>query len=651
MPVTEPRRRQLGRPKAAPQPHAHTTRFPPWVAVAFELALIAAWAVFVGRGYLDMDTRYVPTGSEFGFQTKANYFWTQALQCGWCALWNGTQEGGIPAFVDVHGSLLHPVVVVSTLVWGVVNGVKITLVAFLYLAGVCQWWLARELKLGAGARLWSAGIAVVGGHLASRMELGNYHLMLSTVAGSLVLVGILHLARTGERRASVLLGILGASFLLSGQGYLQIGMLGILPAAAYLLIGKGKLPAARWSAFGTAILISVLLAAPLLLPVAHFLPNLTKQDAIGGLDSAQPLAIIPLNLVINDIGFYRSEVLHRFPSPQLYSLFIGWLPVLLAVVGFWALQKSDRAAARYMAAAALLALLVSSSEASAAAIRVWPSASMFRFPSVISALAVPMLLGLAAAGLQFVLDQIGTWPRIGLTNRDSSGLPTYSLPVAWLLLIPLCLSIRTAYRFSQPWYNMQARPDIVYEVAEALKTESLQWVAPPFGAWEYIDPALAAGLKLSPGFMDVRWKGRETPIPALRATFDGQPADTIRQVGAAEWVEIYRTGEAYAFVQAGEDRTPCEAHGLGGALDVLCKEAPAGRLVVKETMWSGWKSWVDGKPSDLLGANWLEVEAPAGTHRFAFRYLPWDVPLGLVLFTVGVATCIWLWRAPSASHP
>jgi len=73
----------------------------------------------------------------------------------------------------------------------------------------------------------------------------------------------------------------------------------------------------------------------------------------------------------------------------------------------------------------------------------------------------------------------------------------------------------------------------VFEVIDALKTDSLEWVATPYGVHDFIEPAVAAGLKLSPGFMDVQWKGREYPKPKLHATFDaGFPGE--RQVGKVE---------------------------------------------------------------------------------------------------------------------
>lgn len=60
------------------------------------------------------------------------------VECGACALWNGSVRGGAPAFVDPHASLLHPLVFIPTLLLGVIAGSKGTLVAAFFCHGAAQ---------------------------------------------------------------------------------------------------------------------------------------------------------------------------------------------------------------------------------------------------------------------------------------------------------------------------------------------------------------------------------------------------------------------------------------------------------------------------------------------------------------------------------
>jgi hypothetical protein len=86
-------------------------------------------------------------------------------------------------------------------------------------------------------------------------------------------------------------------------------------------------------------------------------------------------------------------------------------------------------------------------------------------------------------------------------------------------------------------------------------------------------------------------------------------------------------------------------------IDVVCDGELPGRLIVRENMWSGWKAWRDGERVPLLGYLWLEAESPAGYHEYAFRYLPWDVPLGMLLSLAGMIMAGWLWFVPSRPQP
>ncbi len=49
--------------------------------------------------------------------------------------------------------------------------------------------------------------------------------------------------------------------------------------------------------------------------------------------AAQPFKYIPLNYVIDSYEFHQSRDLGKLPFPHLNVLFIGWVPIILAVIG------------------------------------------------------------------------------------------------------------------------------------------------------------------------------------------------------------------------------------------------------------------------------------------------------------------------------
>ena len=100
-------------------------------------------------------------------------------------LWNGAVNGGTPAFVELHGAPLHPLVLGSTLLWGIVGGGNVVVVGSRALAGVAHWWLACVLGLGWLPRRWSALVAVTTGHLRGRMDqgvVGGGNLLLAVIS-------------------------------------------------------------------------------------------------------------------------------------------------------------------------------------------------------------------------------------------------------------------------------------------------------------------------------------------------------------------------------------------------------------------------------------------------------------------------------------
>lgn len=107
-----------------------------------EVSLILMWAMWVGQAYFNFDPHAWPFGSEFGLSVQSYFAWQNLTQCGDCAFWNGALNGGAPTLVELHGAIAHPLVVIPTVLWGAINGLKIAIVGSLAMAGVAQWWLA-----------------------------------------------------------------------------------------------------------------------------------------------------------------------------------------------------------------------------------------------------------------------------------------------------------------------------------------------------------------------------------------------------------------------------------------------------------------------------------------------------------------------------
>ena len=610
------------------------------LGVWLELLLIAIFGIWVTRNYLNFDPLQWPFGIEYPSVIQTHYVWTLLPKCGLCILWNGWVNGGAPAFAELQGSLLHPIVIIATLIWGVVNGSKAALIASFILVGWAQWWIAKSLKLGRTARLWSAAMAIVGGQMAGKMEAGWFGVVLSISACSLVIAPGLSTALDGRRRDIVLFGSTVALAILSGQGYLQAGMLlAMIPAFLIFVTNSRFKPTAVIKKFALSALIAVLLTGVFWIPLLHFWPNIQK-DIDPQFNSAQPIQYIPLNLVINDLDFQYSTSLNKSPYLSLNANYIGWIPILLAILAIRAPRsKQDIKVFAFFVISILLVYLTSSAILLKGFAHVNEDFfSGIRNSGIISSLAIPYILALSAWGLDWLMRK--PWPKLEI----KMGPAELSFSIKVFMFVPLIWAVASAYNFGSRWIITVPADQQLWDVAQKMKTKYASWVSFPFGDHYWMIPGFDSGLKISDAIRNWAWKNQPNPFSAILATNDKVDQNVANFIGQIDGVSIIKNPNVnYAYMKNGNQETPCQALANGGNIDLTCESATGGVLVVTENYFGGWKARIDGKPTQLIPfENWLAIKAPAGNHKYEFRYRPWDVPLGLLLTITGIGLVLWL---------
>jgi hypothetical protein len=616
-----------------------------------EICIITIWAIFVGRAYLNFDPLSWPAGREFPSAIQTNYIWTNLPKCGVCVFWNGFSHGGAPAFADMHGSMLYPLVIFFTLIVGPLSGAKLTLVASLIMAGCAQWWLAKVMGLGRIPRLWSGLLAVVAGNLAAAMELGAFGVVLSMAACSLILAPGVALGLTGKRRYSILLGVTVGLTLLAGQGYMQVGLiLGIIPAFLIFLPRREARFKHLWREYLLAGGLAFLIAGIFLIPMIHFYPNVAKaEDPFFRI--AQNLKYIPLNHLIDDPTFYTTTALKPAVAPSLYANFLGWVPILLAILAWRFIPKSGFRLLAFFLVAIILVYLAASADLLKLLYKFLPLAAGVRNSPQIAGLASPLILGLSAWGLEALLHV--KWPKIALIGANPSS-SIFGVTTALLILaVPLVWSIREAYAFGQTWLNPIKMDPSLTQSLGYLSTDVSEWVNLPFGEHMWLIPGFASDMKISNAIRTWNWKDRQDPLvykEATPAAVDPTAPNVFKVANGLYFLSHFEN--EYAYIQSGDQKIPCKAHAVGGKIDVICPESPKGQLIVYENNWSGWSAWVDQTRTALLPSDWLSTDAPAGKHIYHFRYRPWDVWAGISLSILGIILCFVLWfRARQTSHP
>jgi hypothetical protein len=611
------------------------------LTAALELGVVLIWTLWLGRAYLNMDPRQWPLGREFGMAIQPHFVWTHLLECGPCVLWNGGWNGGSPTFVELHAAVAHPLVVVATVLLGGVNGAKVALLASLFMAGAGQWWLARAMGLGSLARVWGACLVVGAGHLVGRMEIGAVGLVISMAACSLVLAPALQVARRGTRRDVVLFAVTLALAIVAGQGYLQIGLLlAILPLYALFLFDGSPDRRARMRAALAGLGLAVLLAAVFLVPLIRFWPRFGK-DADPTFHSAQPLSYVPLNLVISEVDFYQNTSLGKLPYGYLYLNYVGWIPVVLALAAPALIPKNKWRLLLFCGLGVAVSLLMAAGIPFRWIVPLWPAVvGAIRYVPLLGGLAAPFVIALAAWSLDELLKR--RWPLIAFESATGAHrLLINTMAVTIPLLV--VASLVSIYRFSQDWLIVLPQDSANYQVVDAARTESTQWVALPFGDHYWSVIAGEAGVKLTNVVRPSQWRGRRFPAPYVQAERQQMPEGELLATINDIWVAV-QAAHSYATVDTGVGSIPCQARGQNGSIEVVCDSPMGGTLEVQENAWSGWQVWRDGQRVALLdGSQWLRAEAIPGRHVYRFEYRPWDVWLGLALSVLGLLLAAVLW--------
>ncbi|MFN8482758.1 MAG: hypothetical protein U0768_06900 [Anaerolineae bacterium] len=608
-----------------------------------EIAAIVVWAFWVGRDLLNSNPAMWPLGGDIQLHGSFAYVWYWFSKCGACVAWNGMSNGGGPAFAEQLGGILHPIMPIAVLLFGPLEGFKVSIVASLAMAGIAQWWLARVMGLGVVPRLWAAALVVVGGHLAALLAGGWSIMVLSTAASSLVLAPGVQLGLTGSRRAAVLLGSMLGLAILTGHGYMQMGLLlAILPPFALFWFDEKFKLKPVWKEYLLAGGIALLISAVYWLPLFHFWPNVDKP-ANPEFSGVQPLEYQPLNLVIRDRSFVTMEVLGQKSIFAYHAYYIGWIPILLAIAGLVLAPRTRTRLLLYFVSAILLVYLVAAAITPGWISQVFPSILGMRHPMVIAALAIPLIVGLSAWGLDGLIKL--PWPRIGLSLSSNRAT---QINTALILAIPLWWSLSSAYDYSKPLLILTPIPTPYFNTLEKVKPTTTEWIKPPYGDMNWFSSGLATDptLKwvLSKEHRSWSWHARELPAAQFNIVRDLAGVDKNRIVAAAEgnYIVIDPTAN-YASVKTPSGATKCTAVASAGNIDVDCTTNQDGTLVVQENGWNGWSVQVDGAPVALLDGQWLSVAAPTGTHHFEFRYRPWDAAVGLALTVIGLLLAAVLW--------
>ena len=616
--------------------------------------LLAVWYHFVSPF---IGTVKVQAGTEFMVHIISLQNWSNALTCGMCMMW-GNMVDGMPVFADPYGSFQHPLVMLTTLLYGPFRAANITLAVSILVIGFSGYLFCRLFQLHRVVRMWITVTLIYGGLIAGRLQVGSIALPLSLSFAMLCFVYMLVWSQTPTRKNSLIFGILLSMLLVAGQLYMQVAFVFILiPFFVYLYIQKKSLISSQ---LAIIVVVVCALSAPFLLTFAANSGSFTKYNDPPFSAYSPPIGYIALNYVVDNFDFFNvAPLLGRAAAPYLYINFIGYPIVLaalsttvLAMVRYPQLEKAV-SVIYFIVINVILMLILASGDMQRwiAGIGIAPVTEFMtglRNLTLTASFAGGLLVLLAAFCADLLIRQLQTASatmQVGAWRIDGRA--------HWLVVFVMVWHVLTLYSFNKQLYVFGETEPVTEAAAEFLKTQPLGSVN--VEANYQVFPVVMRQLKVITQ-MYYPWLlnnvNNSAPGGEMYTLKSGSP-------DMSTWQELKRIDDTWVIYKSTDinaqyalhtselkELTPCEASGTGGDIDVWCTAPSAGALRIYENNLGSWQAWVDDVPTEVISVNkFVAVTLPAGKHHISFRYRPWYTILGLAIswgtwFVLIVYACI-----------
>lgn len=646
------------------------------MAFALEWLLIVAIAYFYcGDVLLDLDpSKLQQTGEHNASATLPLLAEIGLSRYGEIPLWNPYMLTGFPHNGDPLGHFWHPVSTIPIMIWGGVNGMKVSIFLSFIIAGLGQWMLAYMMRLQRIFRLWSSILFMLSGGLALLWRIGWYELLLGAAWFPWAFALYIYALRKHSLASICYMSIAIFMIISTGGGYYPFYLAACL-ITLFLVLFISATRQERFRQVQTSILIVVLtafLAAVILIPYADVYPNYGRDVNLDLQQQySQPIEYGLMNYVIYTRDWFNASVLGTAGGWNWF--YIGWLPIAALAFVPMAFARSRRVRVPILISGLLLTMLLMWF-----ANRFTPFEKVFdwlpylyhlRFPNRLLIIATSPLLILAALGLEHAYRTSKALVRnFKLVHSPGARKPTVIFThaiITWIWIFGLLSLTRPVYHVNQDFgfVDQSFNPKPMAALSWLREYDkSLYYVNIGGGAiyWDWVATAYDLEVPVINFLYSRHLRTQDmqrsdySPFVA-RAKYqislpsEAPPPNSV-QIREFDGVLVWQVLDTlpYAFsvtpslteryTHLATDQVAAINVSLNGPNQVVAKGAPAADgdvLVVLMSHYPGWKLLIDGRPAQVTPINgYLGAKMLPGIHTYQFYFLPTTFIVGTIISAV-----------------
>lgn len=426
------------------------------VVLEWLVILVVAW--LYSGALLDFDSSILQQSGEHNESAIRPILADYGLRkYGEIPLWNHFMQTGFPHAGDLLNHFWSPIATLPVLLWGAINGMKVSVFISFILAGLGQWYFSKVIGLKGIFRVWSAVMFMLSGGLALLWRVGWYELLVGAVWFPWTFASFLQALNQKNIASMVWAAFCASMVIFTGGGYYPFYLAGgtFVILAGVILTRRQQTPLIFYRAILIALMI-VGLTAVMTLPIYDGYRLVSREPGQDLEQSgSQQIHYALMNYMISDPNWSNSNLMGAKNGWNWY--YIGPLAIGAFLFSSFALRYRKKRALLLIAFAMFAFYLLWSTNRFSFFKYIydfWPFLYRLRFPNRLLIIAASPLLIVSAYCLQSLLGALRRWGNkykfaLSANTKTSKTLFSFRQAIGLVMIVILYMSANDVFRANQ----------------------------------------------------------------------------------------------------------------------------------------------------------------------------------------------------------